>query len=112
MQTDDRQARRGRVQTVQTNPRECPSRISGVVGHRGNVDYQDCRRTLVYGYANSYRRASNAVRLNGQRIDPSGDQHLFARAIDTTHPLTLCLLLTDAQIDRFHYIEGPRHSFR
>ena len=24
--------------------------MSGVVGHRGNVDYQDCRRTLVYGY--------------------------------------------------------------
>ena len=50
IETDDRQARRGRVRTVQTNPREGPSLMSGVVGHRGNVDYQNCRRTLVYGY--------------------------------------------------------------
>ncbi|CAK0851590.1 unnamed protein product, partial [Prorocentrum cordatum] len=50
VETDDRQARRGRINTVRFNPREGSTTMAGKVAHRGNLDYQDCRRTLTDGY--------------------------------------------------------------
>ena len=46
VEADDRQARRGRVNTVQLNPREGSTNVAAVPSHRGNLNYQDCRRTL------------------------------------------------------------------
>eukprot|EP00959_Pyramimonas_sp_CCMP1952_P277341 5798206-Pyramimonas_sp.AAC.1 len=50
VEPDDRQARRGRINTVRFNPREGSTTMAGKVAHRGNLDYQDCRRTLTDGY--------------------------------------------------------------
>ena len=46
VETDDKQARRGRINTVQLNPREGSTSVAAVPSHRGNLNYQDCRRTL------------------------------------------------------------------
>ena len=50
VEADDRQARRGRIKTVQFNPREGTTTMGGVIAHRANLDYQDCRRTFVDGF--------------------------------------------------------------
>lgn len=50
VEVDDRQARRGRTNTVQFNPREGSTAVAAVPAHRGNLNYQDCRRTLPTGF--------------------------------------------------------------
>ena len=50
VEVDDRQAKRGRVKTVSFNPREGSTTLGGKTSHRGNLDYQDCRRTLTDGF--------------------------------------------------------------
>ena len=50
VETDDRQAQCGRIKTVRFNPREGSTNIGAMVAHRGNLDYQDCRRTFTDGY--------------------------------------------------------------
>ena len=52
VETDDRQARRGRINTVQLNPREGSTSVAAVPGLRGNLNYQDCRRTLPSTFDN------------------------------------------------------------
>ena len=50
MQIEDREAKRGRIETVRFNPREGETAFGAVPAHRGNLNYQDCRRTLTFGY--------------------------------------------------------------
>ena len=50
VEADDRQAKRGRIKTVVFNPREGSTTMGGVPAHRGNLDYQDARKTLVDGF--------------------------------------------------------------
>ena len=70
VETDDRQARRGRVKTVQFNPREGSTTLGGVPCHRGNLDYQDCRRTLADGFepASSARGEADALRRGASGV--------------------------------------------
>ena len=53
VECDDRQARRGRVNAVRFNPREGSTLMAGLPAHRGNLDFQDCRRTLTAGFEES-----------------------------------------------------------
>ena len=54
VECDDKQAKLGRVKTVRFNPREGDTSMGAVPAHRGNLNYQDCRRTLIEGYMDGH----------------------------------------------------------
>ncbi len=78
VEVDDRQAKRGRIKTVSFNPREGSTTLGGKTSHRGNLDYQDCRRTLTDGF----EIAENA--RDGLRQDATVDVHTSAQGAKST----------------------------
>lgn len=84
VEADDRQAKRGRVKTVQFNPREGSTTMGGVPAHRGNLDYQDVRKTLVDGYEDD-PRAVDSLRTNadeGSRRAPEPNVDQILKRMD------------------------------